>query len=244
MVDRTNVELINNGDGPYYECEIRTQDEKKIQAWIDPETGDLIGFSTGSQMMGRPAEPVLSMDEAREVAWAYVDEKCNGADLALTSEQYHSFSSGAIGTVAGRYSFNYARVIRDVPCLSDGFSISVDAVTGEVCRYSKQWKTNEDLCTAETVPSVSSEDAKDAVRAYLKETWGDLPGLEIHTADLMWYDSPSFMKIRGTGPIPLVWEMCFDDEHYRSLQYPRMANAFVDAHTGEVLNSSCHPDAT
>ncbi|WP_067050804.1 hypothetical protein [Methanofollis ethanolicus] len=194
-------------------------------------------------MMGRPAEPLVSMADARETARAYVDEKSGGADLERTSEHYNTFSSALTGTVAGRYSFNYARLIRGVPCLSDGFHISVDAVTGKVCGYSKWWKTDEDLCTAETAPSVSGDDAKDAVRAYLKETWGDLPGLDVHTADLMWYDSPSFMKIRGTDPIPLVWEVCFDDDHYRSLTYPGDANAFVDAHTGEVLLCSYHPDA-
>ncbi|MDD4255615.1 MAG: PepSY domain-containing protein [Methanofollis sp.] len=239
-VDRTTVELTDNGDSPFYECEIRTQDEEKIQVWIDPATGDLLGFSAGSGMMGRPAEPSLSMDEARETARAYVDEKSGGADLTQTSEQYNPFSSGAIGTVAGRYSFNYARLIRGVPCSSDCFHISVDAVTGEVCRYSKQWKTDEDLCVANTVPSVSGEDAKDAVRAYLKGTWGDLPGLDIHTADLRWYDG----QTGSTDAVPLVWEVRFDDDHYRSLQYPHDTNAYVDAHTGEVLACSYHPDAT
>jgi len=243
-IDRTTVELIDNEGDFSYICEIQTQDEKEIGVQIDPATGDLIEFSTGwPRMMGRSTEPLVSMDDARETAQAYVDEKSGGADLTQPSEQYNPFSSGAFGTVAGRYSFNYDRLIRGVPCDSDSYSISVDAVTGEVCRYWKQWKTDEALCTADTVPSVSGDDAKDAVRAYLKETWGDLPSLEIHTADLVWYDAPYFMKIRGTDPIPLVWEVRFDDDHYRSLTYPRMADAFVDAHTGEVLRSSYHPDA-
>jgi len=113
-------------------------------------------------------------------------------------------------------------------------------VTGKIRGYRKWWKTDEALCVADTVPSVSGEDAKDAVRAYLKETWGDLPGLDVHTADLVWYDGMT----RGTDPIPLVWVVWFDDDHYRSLTYPGDANAFVDAHTGEVLLCSYHPDAT
>ncbi|WP_298667051.1 YcdB/YcdC domain-containing protein [uncultured Methanofollis sp.] len=243
QIDRTTVELTGDGDYFLYACEVWTQDEKNIQVWIEPAAGDIRQFDVNGQMIGRPAEPVVSMDDARETAQAYVDEKSGGADLTQPSEQYNPFSSGAFGTVAGRYSFNYDRLIRGVPCDSDSYSISVDAVTGEVCRYWKQWKTDEALCTADTVPSVSGDDAKDAVRAYLKETWGDLPSLEIHTADLVWYDAPYFMKIRGTDPIPLVWEVRFDDDHYRSLTYPRMADAFVDAHTGEVLRSSYHPDA-
>lgn len=239
-VDRTNVQITDYGDGPFYECEIRTQDEKKIQVWIDQATGDLLGFFAGSQMMGRPAEPVLSMDEARKIARAYVDEKSGGANLTLTSESYHTFSGGSGGTVADGYSFRYNRLIRGVPCISDGFSISVDAVTGDVRRYSKQWKTDEDLCTADTVPSVSEESAKDAARTYLKETWGDLPGLAVHTADLRWYDG----KTGSTDAVPLVWVVRFDDDHYRSLEFPDNATAYVDAHTGEIAYCSYNPNAT
>ena len=239
-IDRTTVELTGEGDYFLYECVVWTEDEKKIQVWIEPATGDIRDFVVNWQMTGRPAEPVVSMDEARETAQAYIDEKSGGADLTQSLEHYSPLPRPPIGTVAGEYFFNYDRLIRGVPCLSDGYSIRVDAVTGKVCGYWKWWKTDEALCVADTVPSVSGDDAKDAVRTYLKETWGDLPGLDIHTADLVWYDGMT----RGTDPIPLVWVVRFDDDHYRSLTYPHDTSAFVDAHTGEVLLCSYHPDAT
>ncbi|WP_067050802.1 PepSY domain-containing protein [Methanofollis ethanolicus] len=39
-IDRTTVELTGDGDYFLYECVVWTEDEKKIQVWIDPATGD------------------------------------------------------------------------------------------------------------------------------------------------------------------------------------------------------------
>lgn len=246
--DTAEVRLI---DQPYsrrswevddFSADLTMPDARNAQVWVDADTGEIYQFDLHAGKNGRPADPVITMDEACEIAEKYVENLSGGESLQLMVKRYNDEESTPTMKVAGTYFIRYGRLIRGVPCVDDGPAVEVDAVTGEIRHYDTVRETNETECRVTAEPSISSAQAEEILKNYLKETYGDLPGLTIRTIDLEWA-APRTYPDYPDG-IPLIWQIYFDDDHYRSLTCPHYTSADIDAHTGEVLACSYQPDAT
>lgn len=229
-----------------YSADLNVEGARHAQVWVDAATGEIMEFAIHTGKKGRPDDPVLSEEEA----CAYADEFFQGREEGAVLERrpdvsYMTYTSRLEGgkEVAGFYGILYARLVRGVPCSGDGCDLEVDAVNGETRRFCKTWALDEERCRADTTPSIPAEEAEEHARAYLTETYGDLPGLTIHATLLKWADRPLWTKDLS-APVPLGWEVTFDNDHYRSLTWPRNATAWVDAHTGEVFACDYRPDLT
>ncbi|MDK2975107.1 MAG: hypothetical protein PWP08_1478 [Methanofollis sp.] len=215
---------------------------RTAQAWIDIGTGEIYQFAVHAGKKGRPVDPAITMEEACAIADRYVENWSGGEPLELLVKRYDDEESALSGTVAGAYSIRYGRLIRGVPCTEDGPAVEVDAVTGEICRYDSVRETDETECRVAADPSISSTRAEEILKTHLQETYGDLPGLIIHSTVLRWAIPRAYPDY--PDGVPLVWRIYFDDDHYRSLTCPQTTVAEIDAHTGEVLACYYQPDAT
>ncbi|QSZ68195.1 hypothetical protein RJ40_12165 [Methanofollis aquaemaris] len=229
-----------------YSANLNVEGARHAQVWVDAATGEIMEFAIHTGKKGRPDDPVLSEEEACACADEFFQGREEGAILERRPDVlYQTYTSLVEGgkEVAGFYRIWYARLVREVPCSGDGCDLEVDAVNGETRRFCKTWALDESRCRADTTPSIQAEEAEERAGAYLKETYGDLPGLTIHTTLLKWADHPFWARDPSTA-VPLGWEVTFDNDHYRSLTWPRNATAWVDAHTGEVFACDYRPDLT
>jgi hypothetical protein len=138
--------------------------------------------------------------------------------------------------IAGKYVFVYKRVIRDVPCDSDGLTLVVDSVAGNVVEYRKSWSLPENAVASSAKPEITKDAAiktvqQEAMRIYPTSA----ASLRIVSAELRWknYHNPDKV-VPAPGSIPLVWKVQFDDETLRAQQWPSPATGWVDAQTGTL----------
>lgn len=208
---------------------------RQAQVRVDALTGEVIGFVIHvPNLAGRPAEPVLTMEEAYGIAEKFLADRDETADLAAAVGKYYTpYKNERTGeTVAGYYGVALHRSIEGIPCARDGYWIDVDAVTGEIRRYDRFWDLDAARCSADTEPAITAEEAEESARGYIQDTYGELPGLAFRSTTLVWVDNPA----PATGEVSLAWKVAFDDDYYRSLGTLRTAAVFVDARTGTVLS--------
>ncbi|SDJ85012.1 MULTISPECIES: YcdB/YcdC domain-containing protein [Methanoculleus] len=208
---------------------------RQAQVRVDARTGEITGFVVHvPALAGRPAEPVLTMEETYGIAEEFLADRGETADLAAAVGKYYTpHKNERTGeTVAGYYGVALHRSIRGIPCAWNGCWIDVDAVTGEIRRYDRFWDLDAARCTADTEPAITAEEAEESARGYIQDTYGELSGLTFRSATLVWADNSA----PATGEVPLAWKVSFDDDYYRSLGTLLTAAVFVDARTGEVLS--------
>jgi len=95
--------------------------------------------STTLPQGGSPAAPQVSAERAREIADAYVIDQNHGSLPLNMSRSWLEPAAASTGSGAGQYTFIYERTYQDIPTDVDGFSVVVDAGTGEVIDYTPQW---------------------------------------------------------------------------------------------------------
>ncbi|WP_067049488.1 PepSY domain-containing protein [Methanofollis ethanolicus] len=215
---------------------------RNAQVWVDANTGEIYQFAVHAGKQGRPVDPAITMEEACTIAERYIGNRSDGEPLELLVKRYDAEESPLTGKVAGTYFIRYGRLIHSVPSATDGHTVEVDAVTGEIRQFSIDRETDEEACRVATDPSVSSAQAEEVLKKYLQETYGDLPGLTIHETGLRWAVPRAYPDY--PDGVPLIWQISFDDDHYHSLTCPHYTYADIDAHTGDVLSCYYRPDAT
>jgi hypothetical protein len=225
-----------------FSAELGMPGARNAQVWVDANTGEIYQFAVHAGIQGRPIDPAITMEEACAIAERYVGNRSDGEPLELLVKRYDAEESPLTGKVAGTYFIRYGRLIRGVPSATDGLIFEVDAVTGEIRQFGIDRETDEEACRVTTEPSVSSAQAEEILKKYLQETYGDLPGLTIHETGLRWAVPRAYPDY--PDGVPLIWQISFDDDHYRSLTCPHSTYADIDAHTGDVLSCYYRPDAT
>ncbi len=245
-VETAKVRLEHTQDGRGEHCLFEVTDYnstvKQAQVWVDAQTREVTGFAVHTPDQGRPADPAVTMAEACTIAEEFLADRGETAGLAAAvGKHYSPHTIERTGeTVAGHYTVDFPRSIRGVPCFWDGCTIDVDAVTGEIRYYYRIWSLDATRCKGDTEPVITAEDAEERAGTYLRETYGDLPGLAFHSATLVWADclAPT------TGEVPFAWKIPFDDDYDRSLDSPRTDIAFVDARNGTVLSCNYYRRST
>jgi uncharacterized membrane protein YkoI len=204
---------------------------------MDPETGEIFSFTRNIPWEGRQADPLLDINAAQKNADRYIFDK-NGALLPLNmSEAQYNPLRFPQKTVAGKYVFIYHRIVQEIPCDNDGFTISVDSQTGEVIGYERRWKSPDSAFSVAMDPLVTRSGATFAVMKKAQETYpesGD--GLSIISAEIRWKDYPTQGSIPRPGSIPLAWKVVFTDDIIRAKPSVLFAVGWIDIQTGNILD--------
>lgn len=236
--DRVRVIYNNSPDSVHAWVFTMFRDNTTIlTGTMDPETGQIFSFTRSIPWEGRQADPLLEINAAQKIADRYIFDK-NRAQLPLNmSEARYNPLRFPQKTVAGHYVFIYNRIVQEIPCDKDGFTISVDSLTGEVIGYDRRWNSPDSAFSVTVDPLVTRSGATFAVLKKAQETYpasGD--GLSIISAEIRWKDHPSKGSIPRPGSIPLAWKVVFTDEIIRAKQPPVPAIGWVDTQTGAILD--------
>ena len=204
---------------------------------MDPDTGHIESFSSSIERPGRPANPALDSMAAQKIADRYIIDR-NGFPLPLNmSVARYDPLEFQKETIAGQYVFVYNRIMQDIPCDYEGFTISVDSVTGEVTGYNRRWSAPDIAFSLAIDPLVTHYEATYAVLDRAKQTYpASIDGLRIVSAEIRWKDQRLPGSIPRPGSISTAWKVQFDDEVIREKQGSVPAAGWVDAQTGKILD--------
>lgn len=220
-----------------WEFYLYKNEEELVHGSLDADRGELTGYSIGVKHAGRPQAPSITRGMAESIANTEIRERNNNPDSILGESRYDPLGMPE-EKVAGKYVFVYHRLIHDVACDNDGFTISVDSVSGDVIEYAKRWNLPEESAASSSVPTVSKDTAMKTVMnsaiALYPESAGDI---QIISAELRWMDQFNPDKFTpAPGTIPLAWKVRFDDGIIRNQQWPNPGTGWVDAQNGSVLD--------
>jgi hypothetical protein len=231
---------IRFSDGSQYmrnwAFELMKGEEILVEGGLDADTGELSSYFIGITRLDRPGTPSVTIDAAQQTADREIRER-NG-DIPVVQVDARLDPLGMPGEkIAGKYVFVYRRVIRGVPCDSDGIVVTVDSVAGNVVNYHKSWSLPEDAVALSAEPAISRDAAITTVQQEAEKIYPtSAAGLKIVSAELRWKDFHNPDKITpAPGSIPLAWKVQFDDETIRAQQYPNPETGWVDARNGTLL---------
>ena len=204
---------------------------------MDPEIGQIFSFTRSIPWEGRQADPLLDSNAAQKIADRYIFDK-NRALLPLNmSEAQYNPLRFPQKTVAGNYVFIYNRIVQEIPCDNDGFTISVDSLTGEVVGYDRRWNSPDSAFSVVVDSLVTRSGATFTVLEKAQETYPtSVGGLSIISAEIRWKDHPSQRSIPRPGSIPLAWKVLFTDEIISAKPLPLPAVGWIDIQTGKILD--------
>jgi WD40 repeat protein len=211
-----------------WELEFKTDDGKHISVCVDASTGEVVYVWDESKMSAGKGS--ISAEEAKKIADSYLRKVLgnSASDLIFSGILYNPSEEKEH---APKYDVHYSRLIKGIPCLSDGITISVNAKGGDVVAYYKVWDIQEKDCINPN-PSVSKENATRLLTDYMRREYSTK--INILSAKLVWMDVNYPHPMNGKRDVRLVWWIKFDDSAVKSNEMPPAA-AWVDAHSGEVL---------
>jgi len=204
---------------------------------MDPDTGQVTSFSKSIERSGRPADPLLDSSAAQNIADRFIVEQ-NGFPLPvnMSKSRYEPLGSPD-QVIAGQYVFVYNRIVQDIPCDYEGFTIAVDSVTGEVTEYQRRWTAPDNAFSLVTEPLVTHYEATYAILDRAKQTYpAASDGLRIISADRRWKDQIPSGSIPRPGSIPIAWKVQFDDTIIRQKPWLLPGVGWVDDQSGKILD--------
>jgi hypothetical protein len=207
-----------------------------LSGTMDPDSGQIVSFSSRARRGGQ-ASPALDIMAAQKIADAYIVER-NGFPLPLNMSVARYDPPGFQNeAIAGQYVFVYNRIVQELDCDYEGFTISIDSVTGEVTEYNRRWNAPDNAFSLAVDPLVTRYEATYAVLERAKQTYpASIDGLAIISAEIRWKDQRPPRSFPRPGSIPLAWKVQFDDQIIREKQGWVPAVGWVDAQTGKILD--------
>jgi hypothetical protein len=236
--DRVRVRYNNSPDSVRVWAFTMYRDNTTILTGaMDAETGQIFSFSRSIPWEGRPADPLLDINAAQKIADRYIFDK-NRAPLPLNmSEARYNPLRFPQKTVAGHYVFIYNRIVQEIPCDKDGFTISIDSLTGEVIGYDRHWNTPDSAFSVALDPLVTRSGAIFSILQRAKEIYpASVDELTIVSAEIRWKDHQLAGTFPRPGSIPMAWKVQFTDEIIRAKQLPLPAIGWVDVQTGKIID--------
>ena len=201
---------------------------------VDATTGEIRSFARNIPAYGRPADPAITEEMAQKTAERYVFDRNSGLSLALTSSRYDPWGTESV-PAAGAYTFSLERRHLDYPVDTDGISVVVDALTGEVIGYDKQWTTPEYAFSQAVVPSTARHDATYAVMEAARAVYPEqIGGVRILSSEMRWKNGQMKATVPRPGSVPLAWKIVFDDDILRTNASLAPGIAWIDIQTGNV----------
>jgi hypothetical protein len=208
---------------------------RALTGTMDAESGLISSFTQTMPVLGRPAEPVLDKPAAQKIAARYISDHNGPVAVNMTGGQYFPLGIPS-DPIAGPYVFIFSRVVKEIPCNEDGFTVGVDSVTGEITAYNRHWSAPDNAFSVASDPLVLKREASFAVLQRAREMYPEsVSGLRVISTEIRWKDSSSGVTPRP-GSIPLAWKVTFDDDIIRANRSAQPAIAWVDAQTGSIMD--------
>jgi hypothetical protein len=222
--------------GQVWKYTLRADTTTEASGLIDAESGTVVTFNRTIHPGARPQNPVLTMGNARQIADSTINDR-NTAILSINmSDGRYIPLPTQSGTVAGTYRFVFDRIIQDYPCDTDGFIVSVDAVTGAITEWEQRWQTPENAFMIVETPVVAKYDAIYTVQAKAKTIYpGSISSLQVVSAERVWKNEHTPGTTPRPSSIPLAWKVVFNDETIRANPNSRQGVGWVDTHSGELI---------
>jgi len=202
---------------------------------VDAASGELVAFTHTIPQSGRPSETVVLQEKAQSIAGHYISDK-NGGTLPLnkTMGRYEIWGTPSV-PAAGQYVFAWERQFLDYPVDTDGIVVAVDAVTGDVVGYNKQWTTS-DFAFSQTIElAVAQREATFAVMQEAKKHYPDsVESIRIISAEMRWNNLHDPGTSQRPGSVPLEWKVVFDDAAIRADNSLSPGVGWVDIQSGTV----------
>jgi hypothetical protein len=203
---------------------------------LDAESGLISSFTQSIPSLGRPAEPVLDKPAAQKIAARYISDHNGPVAVNMTKGQYFPLGIPS-DPVAGQYDIIFSRIVKDIPCNEDGFTVGVDSVTGEITAYNRHWSAPDNAFSVASDPLVLKREASFAVLQRAREMFPEsVNGLRVISTEIRWKDQSSSGVTPRPGSIPLAWKVTFDDDIIRANRSAQPAIAWVDAQTGSIMD--------
>lgn len=173
--------------------------------------GNIISFDKYEQNYKEPTTklPSISKDEALKFALEFIFK----VDPTIYKEIKLKESSNPINTWDKNYSFNFIRVINDIPYTENTIYVNVDMNTGDITNYYTNWERDLEFPKAESI--ISLEKAKES---YIKDI-----GLKL------------VYKTNYRNPRPM--DSGGESKYYLAYSYIGERKG-IDAKTGEPINLS------
>jgi hypothetical protein len=236
--DTIRVRYDNHPDSfPAWIFSLTTDNMTVLTGTLEPETGQVSSFSLVTPWEDRQAEPLLDISVAQNIADRYILEK-NRVPLPLNmSEARYIPLKVSQKTVAGHYVFVYNRIVQGIPCDSDGFTISIDSVNGEVTGYERRWNSPDSAFSVAVDSLITRYEATFSILQRARETHPEsVDSLSIVSAEIRWKDQTVAGLFPRPGSIPMAWKVQFTDKIIQAKQ--GTALGWVDVQTGEILDFS------
>ena len=227
--------------GQVWKYTLRAGTTTEASGLISAETGTVVTYNRTIHPGARPQNPVLTQGNARQIADSTMNDRNTGIlSVNMSDARYVPLSTPG-GNVAGTYRFVFNRVIQDYPCDTDGFIVSVDAVSGAVTEWVQRWESPDNAFMILDTPTVPKYDAIYAVQAKAKTIYpGSISSLQIVSAERVWKDEHAPGITPRPSSIPLAWKVVFDDDTIRGLPGARKGVGWVDTYTGEIIEITYH----
>jgi hypothetical protein len=236
--EKIRLRYVNTTDSPQEWIFTLYQGNSTIlKGTMDPDTGQVTSFSRSIEQSGRQADPSIDISAAQKISDHFIVEQ-NGFPLPvnMSKSRYEPLGSPD-QVIAGQYVFVYNRIVQDIPCDYEGFTISVDSVTGEVTEYQRRWTAPDNAFSLVTEPLVTHYEATYAVLERAKQTYpASSDGLKIITADRRWRDQTPSGNVPRPGSISIAWKVQFDDTIIRQKPWLLPGAGWVDDQSGKILD--------
>jgi len=235
--DQVRVRYSDNSDlGRVWAFSLLKNAAPLLTGYLDAETGQIIMFERELSPQERAVNPKIDINAARLIADQYVTDQNGGAQpVNMTASAYEPLGTSG-NTVAGVYTFRYDRIVQDIPCDADGFTVAVDSLTGDVSRYSRQWSDPDSAFSVVEEPLTLEHEATFKVLQRAMTSYpGSVSGLHIVSAEIRWRDSHAPGTVPRPGSIHTAWKILFTDDFLSAKQPPVPAYAWVDTQSGDIL---------
>lgn len=207
----------------------------RVTGSLDATTGELVSFMRNIPSAGRQEDPTIPLEKAQTIASHYISDHNGGTlPLNLTSARYDPWGTPSVPG-AGQYLFSWERLYLDHPVDTDGITVSVDAETGDVIAYDKQWSTPDFAFSQTLDQAVIQRDATFAVMQEAKQRYPDtVESVRVVSAELRWNNKQDPGTSQRPGTVPLEWKIVFDDAVIRADSSLLPGTGWVDIQTGNV----------
>jgi len=209
-----------------------------VSGRIDAETGEILSFSRHIPASDRKTSPSITQDVARDHALRFITEQNGGTDLPLnlTSSRYESWGTPSV-PAAGEFVLSFERLYLDHPVDTDGITVAVDAETGTVIGYDREWTTPDFAFSPSGDRTVMQRDAVFAVMEAAKSRFPtSVESIRIISSQLRWNNQHIPGTSQRPGSVPLDWKIVFDDTTIRADPSLGGGIGWVDIQTGNVTS--------
>lgn len=184
----------------------------------------------------------ITLDQAQKKALQIISEKNGGSapPVNLTSTQHPDERPSTVPS-EGAYTFFFERLYHDHPVDTEGIKVTIDAVTGDLAGYDRQWITPDFTFSQADEPLILQRDAIFAVMESAKSRFpASVESIRIISSELRWNNQQVSGSSQRPGSVPLEWKITFSDDAIRADPSLSPAVAWVDIQTGNVTALDYH----